>query len=231
LTMARIPPKTASPSQDWLLRATRKLEKSIYRSVEYKYRNVIVGLNAHITCLKARITELEEYQSDIDRLEDELTTEISKVEDLEAKLRVYERPNVAVKDIQEEIFRVKTVNEQRLEATKKTKDIVKEIDNIKELKDAPPSKILEIGPLPRSLPILQIPEVKRKKRERSLSPKSTNSRLIRKKNSQEKEQNISQSIDPSPPPLTLTSVLATTPPAVPPLVKSKKRKRKKKEEN
>jgi len=219
--MARIPPRTASPSQDWLLRATRKMEKSIYRSVEYKYRNIIVAL-------KTRVLELEEFkkdaEDDIDRLENKVVTEITKVEELEALLRVYERPKVAVKDIREEIFRVKTAEVQRLEAFKKTReDIIKDIDDIKILKDAPSSKILEIGPLPRSIPLL--PTVKKKKREHSSSPKSTHPRSIKKKNIQEKEHNSLQSTDPSPPP-SLTSIPITTPLSVPP-VKSKKRKRKK----
>jgi len=100
---------------------------------------------------------LEDYakraDSDIKRLENELFDEQKKKDELRAKLRVYENPNVAVKDLREEIFRVKTVSDQidSEEMEKKKTEVNKETEGITTLRDASPSKILEVGPLSRSI--------------------------------------------------------------------------------
>jgi len=209
--MASSSPSTAS--LDWLLRATAKREKAIFRSVEYKYRNIILGLSA-------RIKELEDYakraDSDIKRLENELFDEQKKKDELRAKLRVYENPNVAVKDLREEIFRVKTVSDQidSEEMEKKKTEVNKESEGITTLRDASPSKILEVGPLSRSiLPLGTSKTSKGIKRGRSTSLKPVVSQS-QKKNKKE-EQN------------TQAVLLNATPPR--PLVANKKKRKRKKD--
>jgi len=223
--MASLPPRIAPPSQDWLLRATRKLEKSIFRTVEYKYKNIILGL-------KTRIKEYEEFEKnahdDSNRLEEELEVEQKKVEDLETRLKLHEKPDVVVKDLRGEIFRVKSFDNQ-IDSEKNEKrkaDLDKEIDTINTFREAPPSKILKIGPLPRSIiiPPPGSPRTIGKKRERSLSPKSSpRSIRIRKSPIQEVNVPVPQFTDPVEP-----SVFSV--PVVPVVQDKKKRKRKRKKE-
>jgi len=67
---------------------------------------------------------------------------------LQAKLDVFTNPEVAVKDVEKEVFKVKSWYEKNtLEEGKKRKlEFNKEVDEIAVLRDAPPSKILKITP-------------------------------------------------------------------------------------
>jgi len=168
--MASYPPRTAT---SWLLSAANKLEKSIFRKIEYKYRNRISELTTQIKELEKRV---ELVNNEAIKFEDIGDQRLYRIQELEAKLRAYEKP-VATKDLREEVFRVKTVTEQTIseESVKTIVEAPKEINIFSSLRDAPASKILEIGPPPRSIlqivPLLTTENKKSKKRERSTSPK------------------------------------------------------------
>jgi len=181
----------------WLLRATNKLEKSIFRKAEHKYRSII-------EFLQNRVNELELINEnalcDITRLENELIAEQNRVEELEGELVLYKKPEVAVKDIEKEVFRVVPLTGERIETKKKRKlKADQEIDRLNQLRDDPPSKILKVTPTPapRSVPpppqvtpnknknkdkserstspqpMTQVSNLFKKKRERSTSPQPT----------------------------------------------------------
>jgi len=229
--MARIPPRPAPPSQDWLLRATRKLEKSIFRTVEHKYRNIILGLKAHIK-------ELKEFKEnaldDVCRLESDLSAEQRKVEDLEDRLSIYEEPSVVANDASGEKDATGENNtsgenfwvdqyEERIE--KRKRDEIEVVNALEELS----SKVLKIGSPPRVIlapPILppsRSPRTLGKKRERSSSSSSKSSprhTRIRKNIAQEGNTPVTQTTNSEP------STLSTPMPSV----NKKKRKRKKEKE-
>jgi len=234
--MASLPPRTAS--HDWLLRATRKLENSIYRTVEFKYRNTILALTSRIKEYEVKLKEHDEWKvdalDDISRLEKELTIEQEKVEKLEEKLGRIEKPSEIVVEQEEKQESLKETDEHQERKIKEAiKEITKEQEKVKEAEFDP---VLEqdvygsyfpdlahlanpygIPSRPTSPPSLP----KKKKRERSISPKLSDPRISRKKH----EPNIKQPINsPSPP--------APSPPApslgsrTPAIVNKKKRKRK-----
>jgi hypothetical protein len=162
--MASIPPRTAP--QNWLLRASTKYEKSIFRMAEFKYKSVIKNLE---NLLKAQEYELADQETKIFDLED-------RVKELEVKLAPFIKPVVATKDLQAEVYRIiPTVEKEKSENKGKRKlDLSKEIGELEELRDAPPTKILKVGPTPRSiLPPPGIPKKTpiKKSREHSTSPK------------------------------------------------------------
>jgi len=165
--MASSSPRTAT---SWLLTAANKLEKSIFRKIDYKYRNIISTLTTRVKELENRV---EELNNEAIKFEDIGFERLKQIQKLEAKVRAYEKP-VATKDLKEEIFRVKTTTEQNIseESTKVLEEAPKEIITISSLRDDPASKILEIGPPPRSILPLPVANKKCKKRERSTSPKS-----------------------------------------------------------
>jgi len=130
----------------WLLRATTKLEKSIFRKAEFKYRSII-------EFLQNRVNELEDFyvnaQNDITRLENDLIAEQIRVEELEGELILYKKPEVAVKNIEKEVFRVVPLTGERIEIKNKRKlEADKEINRLNQLRDDPPSKVLKVTPTP-----------------------------------------------------------------------------------
>jgi len=159
--MASITPPTAS---HWLFRATTKLEKSIFRTVEYKYKKLIKNFEIQIENYK---NELKVATDIILNLEDDVSIRDSHIEELEGKLLIFTKPEVAVKDMQKEIFRVKPLDEIGEEGKKRKLEYNKEVDEFTVLRDAPPSKILKVSPAPRSIPP---PPGPKKTREQSSSP-------------------------------------------------------------
>jgi len=158
----------------WLLRATTKLEKSIFRKAEFKYRSLVESL-------QNRVNELEVFygnaQRDISRLENDLIAEQNRVEELEGELVLFQKPEVAVKDIEKEIFRVVPMTGERIEIKNKRKlEADKEINELNQLRDDPPSKVLKVTPTPAPRSIPPPPQVTPKKNknkntsERSTSP-------------------------------------------------------------
>jgi len=183
--------------------------------LEYKYINLIVRLTTRIKELEAELTTFEE---DLSKFEDEKLDQQQKIEDLEAKLRVYERPTVALKNLEEEVFRVKPLYDQMKNVVDK-EEKEKEIEVIATLRDVPPAVILEVSPTPRSILPPVSPQNKTekvKKRERSTSPK-LDQRVSRRRTSPHQvldTQSTAESLE------------------VPPIVvnkNKKKRKRKRKE--
>jgi hypothetical protein len=159
--MASSSPRIAP--QDWLLRATSKLQKSIFRAAEFKYKNVIKNLE---NIVKEREAELAVQEDKIFDLTD-------RVQELELQLAPFIKPDVATKDLQAEVFRIVPIVEKEKMGKRKL-DVNKEIGELEELRDAPPTKILKVGPTPRSiLPPPGIPKKSpiKKSRERSTSPK------------------------------------------------------------
>jgi len=155
---------------------------------------------------------------------------IKECEDLQAKLDQFTKPVVAVKDVEKEIFKVKSwVEKSTTEEGKKRKlDFDKEVQDIVTLRDAPPSKICKVVPAPRLKPPSPgIPKTtsKERKRERSTSPKSSMSPLIPTKNVFKRERSC------SPPPS--VPLLKPQPPVSPnkPLVVTGQRKKRKKEKD
>jgi len=113
---------------------------------------------------------LEDASNDIERLENEASVLLDRIAELEGQLYVYTKPEVAVKDIQDEIRKIKNKrNEIPAEAKehgkKRSEEFVNEIDNIIALRDAPPSKILKVAPAPRSIPLLPVTSKKGKKKK------------------------------------------------------------------
>jgi len=175
--MASFPPRIAS--HDWLSRAAIKLQKSIFRTVDFRYRDIIKKKEVIIEGLES---DMRDAQDDISRLEDELGEQMKRVRELEGQLNFLLKPEVAVKDIQTEVFRVKSTYEKRtetntIEETKKRKlEHKKEIQEITILRDAPSEKILKVIPGPRSIPPLPVipkKKVPKRSRERSTSPQPT----------------------------------------------------------
>jgi len=158
----------------------------------------------------------------------ENTSLTNKVETLEERERLRENPSVAVKDLEEEVYRVKTGDKRNtVEVNEKRKaNFANEINTISALRDEPLGEILKTRPLPRQIilptPIIPPPGSPRKggkKRDRSSSTSpivSPRSIRVRK----EPQENIAyfNSDDPS-----------LTPSLLVPLVNKKKRKRKRKE--
>jgi len=216
--MASSSPRTAT---SWLLTAANKLENSIYRRIDYKYRNIISTLTTRVKELEKRV---EDINDEAIRYEDIGDERLKQIHNLEAKLRAYEKP-VATKDLREEIFRVKTLTEQIIseESTKVLVEAPKDINIISSLRDDPASKILEIGPPPRSILPLPVTYKKSKKRERSTSPKPE-PRTIRAPILQKEKVNqpVPSAIPLSPHPFRTL--------AYPPVTSTKKIKRKRKRE-
>jgi len=134
---------------------------------EFKYKSVIKNLE---NLLKAQEYELADQETKIFDLED-------RVKELEVKLAPFIKPVVATKDLQAEVYRIiPTVEKEKSENKGKRKlDLSKEIGELEELRDAPLSKILKVGPALRSiLPPPEIPKKKsvKKSRERSTSPRA-----------------------------------------------------------
>jgi len=106
--MARNSPSGASG--DWLLRATAKLQKSIFRSVEHKYKK-----------------KIDELYAVIKRLEDDAEVFINdvffkgeRIKELEKKLAPFENPEVTIKNVEKEVYRVIPIIEKvALEEKKK----------------------------------------------------------------------------------------------------------------
>jgi len=159
---------SASASQDWLSRATTKLEKSIFRTVDYKYKNKLSSLYAIIKRL----------EDEANSTQNELFDKTARIVELEKMLAPYTNPMVTLKNLEKEVFRVlPTIEKIAIEEGKKRKfDEEKEINEIILLRDAPASKILKVEPAPRSVLPLPLPSTKpistkiKKKRARSTSP-------------------------------------------------------------
>jgi len=209
-----------------------KLEKSIYRTVEYKYRNIILGLNSQVKeyeeFKKNAYANIKRLEDEIDTLSNENNSLTNKVETLEERERLRENPSVAVKDLEEEVYRVKTGDKRNtVEVNEKRKaNFAKEINTISALRDEPPGEILKTQPLPRQIilptPIIPPPGSPRKggkKRDRSSSTSpiaSPRSMRVRK----EPQENFAYSN---------SDDSSLTPSLLVPLVNKKKRKRKRKE--
>jgi len=159
--MANTLPRGAS--QDWLARASTKLQKSIFRSVDHKYRSKIKHLYDLIQALEDNATKLD----------NELNRKDERIKELEGKLVPFENPDVTVKNVEKEVFRVIPIFEKNAKERKRKSEEVNELSEILNLKNAPASKILKIGPAPRSIfpppVILKKNELKRN-RDRSNSP-------------------------------------------------------------
>jgi len=169
--MASITPRTVAG--DWLLRATTKLQKSIYRMAEHKYRSIIKGLederDENLDVKLKLENDLSQALKEIRKLKGE--TNYEKLEEVHEQEVVHE-PKV-VQD--PEVFLVKPIlGKIIVDATKQRKrELNKEIDELEFLRDAPPQKLLKAAPpAPRSIPPLVTPKPKAlfKKRERSTSP-------------------------------------------------------------
>jgi len=150
---------SSGASQDWLLRATAKLQKSIFRTVNYKY-NIISDLYSKIKVL----------EDDANTVDNELQRKNERIIELEKLLLPYLNPVATVKNLEQEVFRViPTIEKNAKEDLKKRK--FDELKDIEVLKDAPDSKILKVGPAPRSiLPPPVIPKKKATICDRSTSP-------------------------------------------------------------
>jgi len=178
--------RTQSPSgasQDWLLRATTKLQKSIFRTVEYKYKKKLNDLYSFI----------KKLEDDANTQDNELERKNKRIIELEGLLAPFINPTVTVKNLEAEVFRViPTVEKNAIEEKKKRKfDEVKEISEILELRDAPLSKILKVGPAPRSILPPGIPKKNlSKNREKSTSPPSE-PKIIPKKSELKRERSTS----------------------------------------
>jgi len=212
----------SSASQNWLLRATTKLEKSIFRKVEYKYKSLI---NNYVN----RIKELEErnnaWITEYEVLENMFFTQSRQFDDLQNKLEQFTKPEVAVKDVEKEVFKVKSWSEKNtLEEGKKRKlEFNKEVDEIAVLRDAPPSKILKSTPTLRPKPPSPgIPKtnITKTSRERSTSPKSSMPPESPKKNVLKRERSNS-------PPQPVTAAFPPVSPNKPFVVTGQRKKRKK----
>jgi len=137
---------------------------------------------------------LEDASNDIVRLENEVGVLLERIAELEGQLYIYTRPEVAVKDVEGEIRKIKNKrNEIPAEAKehgkKRSEEFFNEIDNIIALRDAPPSKILKVAPAPRSIPLLPVTSKKgKKKRNRESSTKPST------------ESSVPESSTPSPEP-------------------------------
>jgi len=211
--MARLTPTTAP---HWLLHATTKLEKSIYRNIEFKYRGIITELTDRVQALES---EVETLYKAIDKTEDICFEWLTKIQDLETQLRVYERPTVVIKDLREEIKRVKTVTKQPLtlyENINKENEVVNIFRN-------KPGKNLESGPPPSTIPPKPTAITKSRKRNHSKSPENSSQQQVRSK---------------PPAAQPLISIMTTSSPnlpsecplTTPPLTTTRKRKRKKTKE-
>jgi len=153
-------------SHDWLSRATAKLEKSIFRRVEYKYKKQLKDL--YNLCRK--------LEDEANMIVDVLLEKDNRIVELESLLAPYINPTVSLKNLEKEVFRVcpfveKNANAEKL---KRKFEESKELNEIIELREAPASKILKIGPTPRSIlppPKSMLPKKKtEEKRGRSVSP-------------------------------------------------------------
>jgi len=199
--MARSSSVGASP--DWLLRATAKLEKSIFRRVEHKYKKKFSDLYDII-----RRLEDEANSTDNDLFDSK-----ARIVELENLLALYTNPTVTLKNLEKEVYRVKpTIEKFANEEGKKRKfeEPTKEISEIIFFRDSPASKILKVGPAPRPAIPLPLPSIKttkpnpEKKRARSISPTpkfSFKNFTNEKKNFTSRNQ--SHSPQPQPPPTPL----------------------------
>jgi len=161
--MARIAPRVAP--LDWLSNATMKLKKSIFRTVEFKHKQKFNDLMKLIQSL----------EDEVQRLGSEETKKDARIVELERMLAPFTNPEVAVKNVEKVVYQVLPSIQNVKEDHKKRKmDRRSEINEMENLKHNPPSKILKIGPAPRTI---QPPPGKPKKklmnepRGRSNSPK------------------------------------------------------------
>jgi len=147
----------------------------------------------------------------IDKTEDICFERLMKIQELETQLRVRERPTVAIKNLREEIFRVKTANVTTNE------DNYYWIRNSTTLEDEP-NKILETGPAPQPT-VFPTATPKGKKRNRSKSPENPSQKQSRSEQvTLQTQLQTSSSLDPS------SECLSAAPP--PSVTSTRKRKRK-----
>jgi len=164
-------------TQDWLSRATAKLERSIFRRVEHKYKSQLKKYEDTIKANDILIKHLSGKQLEgFDVMEEHLYRKIVECDALKARIEEFTKPVVAMKNVVQEVFLVKPMspNTSLEEGMKRKLDYDKECEEIVNLRDAPPNKILKISPVPRTIPLpnKSSPKPKKKllKRERSKSP-------------------------------------------------------------
>jgi len=176
----------------------------------------------YVTTIDNQNSLIEMLKSNHEMLEDQLYKKIQECYDLKAKLEAYTKPEVALKSVEQEVFRVKTVIEKTTteEGKKRRIEHNKEVDEIIALRDGPPSKILKLTPAP---PIIPPPK----------SPKPVNQEAVTSpKSSPPKKKFLKRDRSSSPPPpvQTLSPPTSTTVPIVPPtIVVSAQRKKRKKD--
>jgi len=181
----------------------------------------------YVTTIDNQKDLIEMLTSNHGLLEDMLVKKIHEVDDLKAKLEVYTKPEVALKSVEQEVFKVKTVTEKTTveEGKKRRIEHNKEVDEIIALRDGPPSKILKLTPAPLIIPPPKAP--KPANPEAVTSPKS----------SPPKKKFLKRDRSSSPPPPVQTGPpTSTTVPIVPPVptvptvVSAQRKKRKKDKE-
>jgi len=109
--MASLP--SVGVSQDWLLRATAKLEKSIFRRVEHKYKKKFSDLYVIIKRL----------EDESNSTQNELFDKDARIVELENLLAPYTNPKVTLKNLEKEVFRVIPAIERAANEEGKKKEI------------------------------------------------------------------------------------------------------------
>jgi len=100
-------------SQDWLLRATAKLEKSIFRRVEHKYKKKFSDL----------YVIMRRLEDEANSTQNELLDKDARIAELENLLAPYTNPKVTLKNLEKEVFRVIPAIERTVIEEGKKKEI------------------------------------------------------------------------------------------------------------
>jgi len=180
------------------------------------YETTIGNLNGVVKLLESNFVEME----------NELCRSFREIDDLKAQLEVYTKSEVALKDVEQEVFKVKTVTEKTTaeEGKKRRLEHNKEVDEVIALRDEPPSKILKIIPAPRIIPPPGTP-----KPEAVTSPKSSplKKKFLKRDRSRSPQPSVPTIC---PPTNTLAPIVPPTSTNNPIVVSAQRKKRKKDKE-
>jgi len=135
----------------------------------------------HKSQLKKYEDTIKTYSINFEAMEENFYKKAVECEELKARIELLTKPVVALKNVVQEVFLVKPMrpNTSLEEGLKRKLNYDKECEEIVNLRDAPPNKILKISPVPRTIPLpvtpnspKSSPKPKKKllKRERSKSP-------------------------------------------------------------
>jgi len=111
---------------NWLLQAATKLQNSLYRNAEFKYKKIIRGL-------KNEIAEIPSLQEEIKRLQNEMKEKDKLIYDLNAEI---ETLTINIEELNDDAKTSTKPNIVETNVSKKSDVEIKEKEKLKEINEA-----------------------------------------------------------------------------------------------